>query len=80
MKAWSPMSLSERRGVVIRLWREWREHVRDRNDGWFPRYDTGKQIHLFHEYLQAKQPHLLDMPKENPYLVIKAWVREDLEL
>ena len=74
------MSLSDRKPTVIKLWREWREHVRDRNDGLFPHYDTGAQIHLFYEHLRATQPHLLDMPRENPYLVIKAWVAEDLEI
>ena len=74
------MSLSERRGVVIGLWRAWRQSMRDLSDGWFPYYDTSKQIHLFYEYLQAKRPALLDMPKENPYLVVKAWVEADLDI
>lgn len=78
MKAWSPMSLSERRGVVIGLWRAWRKNMRDLSDGWFPYYDTGKQIHLFYEYLQADRPHLLDMPGQ-AYETIHQWIAEDVE-
>lgn len=74
------MPIAERRSVVINLWREWREKVREHNDGWLPRYDTGKQIHLFYEYLQGSRPALLDMPRENPYLQVKAWVEADLDL
>ena len=54
--------------------------MRDLSDGWFPYYDTGKQVHLFYEHLQRARPALLDMPKENPYLVIKAWVEQDMEI
>lgn len=72
------MSLSERRGVVIGLWRAWRQNMRDLSDGWFPYYDTGKQIHLFYEYLQVKHPHLLDMHLP-AYDTVRQWVSEDLE-
>ncbi len=74
------MNMAERQKNVVALWRTWRNNMRDLNDGWFPYYDTGKQIHLFYEYLQAKHPHLLDMPRENPYLQVKAWVEADLEI
>ncbi|UBB15399.1 hypothetical protein [Comamonas odontotermitis] len=74
------MSLTERQKNVVALWRTWRKNMRDLNDGWFPYYDTGKQIHLFYEYLGKSHPSLLDMPKENPYLVIKAWVERNLDL
>ncbi|QMV73759.1 hypothetical protein HS961_13485 [Comamonas piscis] len=72
------MSLSERRGVVIGLWRAWRQNMRDLSDGWFPYYDTGKQVHLFYEYLQANHPHLLDMPGP-AYDTMKMWVFDDME-
>ena len=74
------MSPSERKNTVIGLWRQWRQNMRDLSDGWFPYYDTNKQIHLFYEHLQVARPALLDMQKENPYLVIKAWVLGDMDL
>ncbi|MGF6211740.1 hypothetical protein [Comamonas sp. 4034] len=74
------MPLSERHKTVVSLWRQWRKNMRDLNDGWFPYYDTGKQIHLFYEYLEKSHPSLVDMPRENPYLQVKAWVETDLEL
>ena len=74
------MSLSDKQSQVIQLWREWREHVRDRNVGWFPRYDTGKQIYLFYEHLRHVRPDLLDLPREEPYLVIRAWIEQDLDI
>ena len=83
MRSWHllpKMSHSERQKTVVALWRQWRQNMRDLSDGWFPYYDTGKQVHLFYEYLQRARPALLDMPKENPYLVIKAWVEQDMEI
>ena len=74
------MSLSDRGKTVVALWRQWRKNMRDLNDGWFPYYDSGKQIHLFFEYLQADQPHILDMPRMDPYQQAKAWVLQDLEI
>lgn len=78
MKACSLMSLFERRGVVIGLWQAWRQNMRDLSDGWFPYYDTGKQIHLFYEYLQVSHPHLLDMPGQ-PFQTIHLWIAEEME-
>lgn len=74
------MSLTDREKTVVSLWRQWRKNMRDLNDGWFPYYDSGKQVHLFYEYLQGDQPHLLDMPRMDPYQQVKAWVLQDLEI
>ena len=52
--------------------------MRDLSDGWFPYYDTGKQVHLFYEYLQAIHPYLLDMPRQ-AYPMIHQWIAEDIE-
>ncbi|WP_460553913.1 hypothetical protein [Comamonas piscis] len=52
--------------------------MRDLSDGWFPYYDTGKQVHLFYEYLQASHPHLLDMPGP-AFETMKMWVFDDME-
>ncbi len=73
------MSPSERHKTVVGIWRNWRREMRALNDGWFPYYDRGKCVHLFHEYLQAKHPCLLDMPHSNPYEQIKDWVFADLD-
>ena len=81
MRSWHllpKMSHSERQKTVVALWRQWRQNMRDLSDGWFPYYDTGKQIHLFYEYLQSSRPALLDMPGP-AYATVKSWVTEDLE-
>ncbi|UBB19534.1 hypothetical protein [Comamonas odontotermitis] len=54
--------------------------MRDLNDGWFPYYDTSKQIGLFYEYLQGSRPALLDMPHSDPHAQVKAWIHADLEI
>ena len=73
------MSHSERQKTVVALWRQWRQNMRDLSDGWFPYYDTSKQVHLFYEYLQRARPALLDMPHSNPFAQVQAWVAEDME-
>lgn len=69
------MRRADAKQAILGHWVTWQEQLAEVDVYPHP----GTAMHLFYEFLQARQPEVLDFASYSPYLEMRQWIAEDNE-